>query len=263
MPGRNNVSAIGYRYGMNGQEKVDEVNGISGSHYTAEFWEYDSRSGRRWNQDPIVKVWESPYACFSNNPIYYSDPTGANAEDPIKTDEAASTDKTADKPAATTPAPKSPPAGKEVKQQDALNLFKSGKTIQEGLTNLTNGIQTGDYLTAGTLTTILNAPKLKGGGEADVNILLKGVDKLTKTDDNGFKVSLKGNKSEVSQPFTLLAGVNITIKNNATVKLNVSNADKIIVQTEGVKAGWFSLPNASISGNKLTIFGIFSGTLYK
>ena len=68
-----------YRYGMNGQEKDDEIaQGI----YTAEYWEYDSRLGRRWNTDPIVKPWESPYACFRNNPIYYSDPSGLDGEKP-------------------------------------------------------------------------------------------------------------------------------------------------------------------------------------
>ncbi len=42
-------SAGSYRYGMNGQEKDDEIaQGI----YTAMYWEYDSRLGRRWNLDP-------------------------------------------------------------------------------------------------------------------------------------------------------------------------------------------------------------------
>ena len=40
------------------------------------FWEYDSRLGRRWNLDPIQLESESPYACFGNNPILYSDPNG-------------------------------------------------------------------------------------------------------------------------------------------------------------------------------------------
>ena len=41
----------GYRFGFNGQEKVDEIAG-AGNHTTAEFWEYDTRLGRRWNRDP-------------------------------------------------------------------------------------------------------------------------------------------------------------------------------------------------------------------
>ena len=45
MPDRN-INTEGYRYGMNGQEKTDEIHN---GHYTAEFWEYDSRLGRRWN----------------------------------------------------------------------------------------------------------------------------------------------------------------------------------------------------------------------
>jgi hypothetical protein len=41
---------------------------------------YDSRIGRRWELDPIVKPWESPYATFANNPIWHSDPKGLDAE---------------------------------------------------------------------------------------------------------------------------------------------------------------------------------------
>ena len=68
-----------YRFGFNGQMKDDEVSG-AGNSYTAEFWQYDGRLGRRWNIDPVVKDWQSPYATFDNNPIYFSDPSGAVAE---------------------------------------------------------------------------------------------------------------------------------------------------------------------------------------
>jgi hypothetical protein len=61
---------------MNGQEKDNEVNNTSGTSYTAEYWQYDSRLGRRWNVDPVVKEWESPYATFGNCPIVIADPNG-------------------------------------------------------------------------------------------------------------------------------------------------------------------------------------------
>jgi RHS repeat-associated protein len=76
MPGRT-FSSESYRYGFNGQEKSDEIAGF-GNHTTAEFWEYDPRIGRRWNADPAVKDYESPYASFSNNPIWFSDENGAD-----------------------------------------------------------------------------------------------------------------------------------------------------------------------------------------
>ncbi len=66
-----------YRYGFNGQEKDDEIAG-EGNSYTAEFWQYDPRIGRRWNIDPIVKTHESPYVAFANNPIWFSDVDGAD-----------------------------------------------------------------------------------------------------------------------------------------------------------------------------------------
>ncbi|HRN40917.1 MAG TPA: hypothetical protein PK649_02450 [Vicingus sp.] len=64
------------RYGFNGQEKDDEVNGVTGSSYTAEFWQYDSRLGRRWNLDPKPTPSISSYSAFAGNPILNSDPKG-------------------------------------------------------------------------------------------------------------------------------------------------------------------------------------------
>jgi Glycosyl hydrolase 108 len=77
MPGRKySIVNTNYRYGFNGQERESE---LSENITTAEFWEYDSRIVRRWNIDPIAKENESPYLCFSGNPILLSDPTGDSA----------------------------------------------------------------------------------------------------------------------------------------------------------------------------------------
>jgi len=79
MPGRKFAQVnSSYRYGFNGQEKSDE---IAAGLTTAMFWEYDSRIGRRWNIDPVVKVWESSYLCFSGNPIMLTDYLGNDATD--------------------------------------------------------------------------------------------------------------------------------------------------------------------------------------
>ncbi len=62
-----------YSYGMNGQEKDDEIaQGI----YSAMYWEYDSRLGRRWNLDPKPQISISDYAAFANNPIWFTDVYG-------------------------------------------------------------------------------------------------------------------------------------------------------------------------------------------
>ncbi len=58
--------------------KDDEIQGV-GNSYTAMFWQYDSRLGRRWNQDPVVKEFESSYASFANNPVWFIDPSGADS----------------------------------------------------------------------------------------------------------------------------------------------------------------------------------------
>jgi len=65
-----------FKLGFNGQEKDDEVFGSTGTSYTAEFWQYDSRTGRRWNLDPKPNPSISQYATFALNPIMYSDPLG-------------------------------------------------------------------------------------------------------------------------------------------------------------------------------------------
>ena len=64
-----------YRFGYNGQEKVNEMSGI-GNHNTAEFWEYDTRLVRRWNLDPKPNVSMSQYSTFGNNPILNLDLKG-------------------------------------------------------------------------------------------------------------------------------------------------------------------------------------------
>jgi hypothetical protein len=72
------VSKGEYRYGMNTQEKDNEIYG-EGNSYTAEYWQYDARLGRRWNVDPRSVPSFSPYSCFANNPIWFSDVAGDSA----------------------------------------------------------------------------------------------------------------------------------------------------------------------------------------
>jgi RHS repeat-associated protein len=77
---KNNASHIKkkigtYPYGFQGQMRSDNISG-SGNSYTAAYWQYDTRLGRRWNNDPITYPWQSTYAVFNNNPIYFTDPDG-------------------------------------------------------------------------------------------------------------------------------------------------------------------------------------------
>jgi hypothetical protein len=59
-----------YRFSMNTQEKEPELGeGVT----SAEFWVYDGKLGRRWNVDPVIKHYESYYACLGNNPIWFLD----------------------------------------------------------------------------------------------------------------------------------------------------------------------------------------------
>ncbi len=71
-PGRS-FSASKYQFSINGQLKTNE---IAPNTTSAEFWEFDSRVMRRWNVDPVIKLWQSPYVCFSNSPTSRSDLNG-------------------------------------------------------------------------------------------------------------------------------------------------------------------------------------------
>ena len=77
MPGRSYVAENEgvYRFGFNTQERSDEIHQ---NHYTAKFWEYDSRIGRRWNQDPANFKYPSisSYVTNNDNPLWFSDPFG-------------------------------------------------------------------------------------------------------------------------------------------------------------------------------------------
>lgn len=77
------VNESGYKFGFNGQMKDDEIYG-PGNAYSAQYWEYDARLGRRWNLDPIPYPFQSSYCVFNNNPIYFVDPEGLEGQKPNK-----------------------------------------------------------------------------------------------------------------------------------------------------------------------------------
>ncbi|MBN2788266.1 MAG: hypothetical protein JXQ69_08095, partial [Paludibacteraceae bacterium] len=80
MKGRN-AGGDNYRFGFGGQEKDEEIKGF-GNHLSFGDYGYDPRTGRRCNVDPLSGKYPniSPYATFENNPIYFNDKTGQDAE---------------------------------------------------------------------------------------------------------------------------------------------------------------------------------------
>ncbi len=84
MPGRNGGGD--YRYGMNGMEQDDEVSG-KGNSLTTPFRMYNPRLGRWMSTDPVTHPQFSPYSAFDNNPIYWSDPSGADSKGNGETDD--------------------------------------------------------------------------------------------------------------------------------------------------------------------------------
>ncbi len=75
LAGRTFTANTNYRFHFNGQEADGEIAGM-GNIMSAEFWEYDTRLGRRWDCDPVTDFDVSPYATIANNPLVYTDPTG-------------------------------------------------------------------------------------------------------------------------------------------------------------------------------------------
>lgn len=65
-----------YQYKYNGKEFQDEL-GLN--MYAMDMRQYDPAIGRWVVQDPIVHHNMSPYNAFDNNPVFWADPSGANA----------------------------------------------------------------------------------------------------------------------------------------------------------------------------------------
>lgn len=80
--GANNYCAVGmsHSFGFNGQEKKDDYMG-AGNENHALYWEYDTRTGRRWNMDPVDQISISNYAVMGLNPIWRNDVMGDDFKD--------------------------------------------------------------------------------------------------------------------------------------------------------------------------------------
>ncbi len=66
-----NTRAGSYRFGFNGQEKEDEISGVTGSHLNFKYRLYDSRTGRFYSIDPIWQQFPywTPYQFAGLTPI--------------------------------------------------------------------------------------------------------------------------------------------------------------------------------------------------
>jgi len=80
MPGRY-TGGNQYRYGMGGQEKIDEVYNIEGGYLDYTFRGYNSRLGRFMAVDPLTPSYPmlTPYQFASNTPIWAKELEGLEA----------------------------------------------------------------------------------------------------------------------------------------------------------------------------------------
>ena len=74
VPNRN-YSSPSYRYGFNGMEKDDEIEG-QGNSNTSFFRQFNLRLGRAFSLDPIQRAGQTMYSMMSNNPMIMIDPRG-------------------------------------------------------------------------------------------------------------------------------------------------------------------------------------------
>jgi RHS repeat-associated protein len=76
MPERSETfGSKGYRFAFNGQEGDDEVSG-NGNVYDYGARMYNSRMGRWFSTDPVIKPFASPYLFGNNAPTVFIDPDG-------------------------------------------------------------------------------------------------------------------------------------------------------------------------------------------
>ena len=76
-----NVTKTEYMYKYNGQEWQDEL-GLN--MYAMDMRQYDPAIGRWVVQDPVIHHSMSPYNSFDNNPVFWADPSGADATNLIE-----------------------------------------------------------------------------------------------------------------------------------------------------------------------------------
>jgi len=76
-----NTRAGGYRFGFNGQEKLDEITGVTGSHLSFKYRIYDSRIAKFLSIDPLFKDYPhwTPYQFAGLTPIWAKELEGLEA----------------------------------------------------------------------------------------------------------------------------------------------------------------------------------------
>jgi hypothetical protein len=182
---------------MNGQEKDDEVYG-AGNLTSAEYWEYDSRTGRRWNIDPVPNAWESAYACFHNNPILFVDINGDNAGEPV-TNATLESSKNQDKISSTTTSSSNKVSNVSAGSNE-YNILANQASVNTPQNIQVNGIKLKETITTTIKTeTIINYDN-KGNF---LNTSSKSITTITKSIEAfvDFSYNEGGYASQSSQPF--------------------------------------------------------------
>ncbi|HYG49825.1 MAG TPA: hypothetical protein VD905_02930 [Flavobacteriales bacterium] len=121
------------RYGFQGMEKGTLINAGA---YEADFRLVDTRIGRWFSCDPVTHPWESSYAAFANNPVYYVDPSGLDPDGGVG-DGA----KDATGESSSFPGKRSPPKPKDEKKPKQGGLLSGAKVASNGYNQVKQAVK--------------------------------------------------------------------------------------------------------------------------
>lgn len=248
-PGRSFASGE-YKYGFNGMEKDDEVKG-SGNSYTTEFRQFDPRLARWLSLDPVLAVWESPYAGFRNNPVYFEDPSGDCPDCPEKIGEDKATvaiDAGHGIDGSNNPSMDRGAAANGYSESDlTLAISKSVNANLQTLGENTEMIRDGELIVDGNSLTYRTDKAKEAGADIFVSIHINSAGETS----SGFTVLYKdgGTNDEKNEAlatsiannqFTMpLKGDGTTVRNDLAVLNNFSTTGPAVL----VEVGFITNPN--------------------
>jgi hypothetical protein len=208
-------------------EKDDEIYG-NGNLYTAEFWEYDARLGRRWNIDPVINPSESGYATFRNNPIVLTDPDGDCAD--CKEEE-----------------PVEPAENQSTNDNIKINDLPKANNVGEFLVGAVDKLKTGDKISGTEIKDFIN-PSPDKGGEKELGEILDKIDYLGVTKDGNkttLTVNLKDNAKSITKTIKTPDGdFKITVKTGTELVIKKKSATEVSLDVNKLsvtKLGWIDV----------------------
>lgn len=218
--------------------------------YEMDFRNYDPALGRFTGIDPVTHHSMSPYVAFDNNPIFWVDPSGADATDPIEEKNTIISSKVVDKQNNTHVTQTTTTSTTTINDDGSVTVTYSSASI-------TNTVDAYGNVTKGTTVTTTTGTISK---DADGNI--SASDPTTSTRD-----AQSGDSSSALDEFTnVISDYNANndgIYNKDKINKmadNTTNATKAGVAVLGVFGGLDKLAFGKLGTNSKKVFNLLGGT---